>query len=103
MIKYSLKAVPLTEQINNTDDIDKVFNSVVATVEETKDTLVVPETGEKNYVLFTLTDTGRGISNKKIRIYADTSARRPVRYIKYVMKVLKAIKSLKLITSHSTI
>lgn len=94
MIKYSLKAVPLTEQINNTDDIDKVFNSVVATVEETKDTLVVPETGEKNYVLFTLTDTGRGISNKKIRIYADTSARRPVRYIKYVMKVLEGNKEL---------
>lgn len=94
MIKYSLKAIPLTEQINNTDDIDKVFNSVVATVEETKDTLVVPETGEKNYVLFTLTDTGRGISNKKIRIYADTSARRPVRYIKYVMKVLEGNKEL---------
>lgn len=94
MIKYSLKAVPLTEQVNNTDDIDKVFNSVVATVEETKDTLVVPETGEKNYVLFTLTDTGRGISNKKIRIYADTSARRPVRYIKYVMKVLEGNKEL---------
>lgn len=94
MIKYSLKAVPLTEQVNNTDDIDKVFNSVVATVEESKDTLVVPETGEKNYVLFTLTDTGRGISNKKIRIYADTSARRPVRYIKYVMKVLEGNKEL---------
>lgn len=94
MIKYSLKAVPLTDQINNTDDIDKVFNSVVATVEETKDTLVVPETREKNYVLFTLTDTGRGISNKKIRIYADTSARRPVRYIKYVMKVLEGNKEL---------
>jgi len=94
MIKYSLKAVPLTNQVNNTDNIDKVFDSVVNTVFETKDTLVVPEAGEKNYVLFTLTDTGRGVSNKKIRIYADTSARRPVRYIKYVMKVLEGNKEL---------
>lgn len=42
-----------------------------------------------DYLLFTLTDTGRGKSNKKIRITADTATRRPVRYIKYQMQVLE--------------
>lgn len=42
-----------------------------------------------DFLLFTLTDTGRGKSNKKIRITADTATRRPVRYIKYQIQVIE--------------
>lgn len=42
-----------------------------------------------NYILFTLTDTGRGVSNKAIRIYADSYTRKPVNYVKYVLEVIE--------------
>ena len=42
-----------------------------------------------DYLLFTLTDTGRGKSNRKIRITADTATRRPVKYIKYQIQVIE--------------
>ena len=39
------------------------------------------------YPLFIIGDNGRGASAKTIRIYADTSARRPVDYVRYIMTV----------------
>ena len=48
-------------------------------------TNAVGDDGE--YPLFIITDNGRGVSNKKFRIYADTSASRPVDYVKYVLVV----------------
>ena len=39
------------------------------------------------FPLFVITDNGRGVSNKKIKILADTSAARPVDYIKYILYV----------------
>ena len=39
------------------------------------------------YSLFLITDNGRGLSNKKFRIYADTSASRPVDYVKYIIVI----------------
>lgn len=44
---------------------------------------------DDKYALFLITDNGRGVSNKKFRIYADTSSSRPVDYVKYVMKVIE--------------
>lgn len=43
----------------------------------------------KNYILFTITDTGRGVSDKSIRIYADTYIRKPVNYVKYILEVIE--------------
>ena len=39
------------------------------------------------YPLFLIGDNGRGASAKTIRIYADTSARRPVDYVRYILTV----------------
>jgi len=48
---------------------------------------VVGEDG--HYPLFMIADNGRGVSNKKFRLYADTSASRPVDYVKYILKVME--------------
>lgn len=39
------------------------------------------------YPLFLIADNGRGLSSKSFRIYADTSARRPVDYVRYILVV----------------
>jgi hypothetical protein len=44
---------------------------------------------DDHYPLFLIADNGRGVSNKKFRIYADTSASRPVDYVKYILKVIE--------------
>lgn len=94
-IKYFLKSLPSEDQINDTDHISEVFNNVTSALLNKKDELIDNQDPEStNYVLFSLTDTGRGISNKKIRVYADTSTRRPVPYIKYVLKVMEGNKTL---------
>ena len=40
-----------------------------------------------SYPLFIIMDNGRGVSNKKFRIVADTSQSRPVDYVKYILTV----------------
>lgn len=44
---------------------------------------------DDTYPLFIITDNGRGLSNKKIRIYADTTEKRPVDYVKYVLVIME--------------
>lgn len=44
-----------------------------------------------HYPLFLISDNGRGVSNKKFRIYPDTSANRPVSYVKYILEVQEDI------------
>ncbi len=39
------------------------------------------------YPLFMIADSGRGESAKTFRIYADTSARRPVDYVRYILVI----------------
>ena len=39
------------------------------------------------YPLFIVADNGRGLSSKSFRIYADTSARRPVDYVRYILVI----------------
>jgi len=39
------------------------------------------------YPLFMIADSGRGESAKAFRIYADTSARRPVNYVRYILVI----------------
>ena len=42
-----------------------------------------------SYLLFFIADNGRGESNKKFRIVADTTQSRPVDYVKYIFTVLE--------------
>lgn len=49
---------------------------------------------DDTYPLFIITDNGRGVSNKKIRIYADTTEKRPVDYVKYVLVVMEGNETL---------
>lgn len=44
---------------------------------------------DDSYPLFLISDNGRGISNKKIRIYSDASSTRPVNYVKYYFEVIE--------------
>lgn len=40
-----------------------------------------------SYALFLITDNGRGFSNKRFRIYRDTSRSAPVKYVRYILEV----------------
>ena len=44
---------------------------------------------DDQYALFLLADNGRGVSNKKFRLYPDTTASRPVNYVKYILNVIE--------------
>ena len=46
------------------------------------------------YPLFLITDNGRGVSNKSIKIYTDETARRPVNYTRYIIDVYEGGKRL---------
>ena len=55
-----------------------------------KSDLLNPEQGYKSinhYLLFTVCDNGRGISNKTFRIYRDASRSAPVLYTKYFLEI----------------
>lgn len=41
------------------------------------------------YPLFLITDIGRGVSNKRIRLYSNNTSKRPVSYASYVFKVME--------------
>lgn len=88
-IKYKL--VPLTDslQTNNTSDIGSVIAKVENFMYLNKDTIVPASRGETSYLLLTFTDTGRGVSTKKLRFTADTTTRRPVSYVKYKVEVME--------------
>ena len=81
-IRYELKGIDLE---NNTNDVDAVFGNILSKV-----TLAYgSKTHDGVYPLFTITDTGRGISKKKIRITLDTSSRRPIKFAKYHLSVIE--------------
>lgn len=40
-----------------------------------------------HYALFLITDNGRGASNKRFRIYRDTSRSAPVKYVRYFLEI----------------
>lgn len=44
-------------------------------------------TGTDQYALFLIADNGRGFSNKRFRIYRDTSRSAPVRYVRYFLEI----------------
>ena len=87
-IKYKL--APLTDslQTNNTSDIGSVIAKVENFMYLNKDSIVPVSRGETSYLLLTFTDTGRGVSTKKLRFTADTTTRRPVSYVKYKVEVM---------------
>ena len=86
-IKYELQGVDweYADISAGTNDVDVVFNNIM--------TKVSTEYGsaehEGTYPLFTLTDTGRGKSNKKISISLDMATRRPIRYAKYRLNTIE--------------
>lgn len=46
------------------------------------------------YPLFLITDNGRGVSNKSVKIFTDETARRPVNYTRYIIEVYENSKRL---------
>ena len=48
----------------------------------------------QTYALFTITDNGRGVSNKRFRISRDTTASKPVQYVRYFLEVMEGDKTL---------
>lgn len=52
-----------------------------------------PSTGimgvSDSYPLFLIMDNGRGVSNKRFRIYRDTTTSKPVTYVRYFIEVLE--------------
>lgn len=78
-IKFELKTVDI--QGNNVNNFaDSLYTQYHHTAEKGND---------DTYPLFIITDNGRGVSDKKIRIYADDTARRPVEHVKYVLQVIE--------------
>lgn len=79
-ITYELKSVDM--ETNNPSNIAEAFYS------DTQDM----ENGLGNdgaYPLFVITDIGRGVSNKRIRIYTNDASKKPVNYYSYIFKVLE--------------
>lgn len=46
------------------------------------------------YPLFFISDNGRGVSNKSVKIYTDETARRPVAYSRYIIECYEGSKRL---------
>ena len=86
-IKYELKGVDWTYSSVSagTNDVDVVFDQIMTKV----NTEFGHETHEGVFPLFTLTDTGRGNSNKKISITLDNATRRPIKYAKYRLNTIE--------------
>ena len=86
-IKYELVGVDwdIPSTASGDNNVDVVFEKVMTKVDA--------EFGSKThpgvYPLFTLTDTGRGKSNKKISISLDTATRRPIKYAKYRLNTIE--------------
>ena len=87
-IRYELKGVDITYTGSNagTNDIRVVIDDIITKSKQE----FGPTATEFSYPLFTLMDTGRGKSEKKIRITMDTATRRPLKYAKYNMTVIES-------------
>lgn len=91
-IKYYGVHLDSNDQENTKfNDIDQVFKDVTAKMKAKADTLVAnadPDRKDgKNFLLFTITENGRGVSTKRLNFFADNSSHRPVPYIKYVVTI----------------
>ena len=86
-IKYEFKGIDWIYSGANagTNDVDLVFDQIISKVQVEYG----HETHEGVFPLFTLTDTGRGKSDKKIRINTSNASRRPHKYAKYQLSVIE--------------
>lgn len=84
----SYKIMPVNDQgTNNPADYANLFYSSyhhTGTVGSNNQT----------YALFTITDNGRGVSNKRFRISRDTTPSKPVQYVRYFLEVMEDDKTL---------
>lgn len=78
-INYTLKSISLDG--NNVSDF---ANALLADFQHTN---AIGEDGQ--YPLFLITDNGRGVSNKRFRIYQDTTQSKPVTYARYFLDVME--------------
>lgn len=86
-IKYIGVHLKPEDQNNATfTNIKQVFSDVFMKMNASASTLANEPEG-KNFLLFAITDTGRGISTKRLNFFVDNSAHRPVPYIKYVISI----------------
>ena len=87
-IDYKLAAVSL-----NGNDVNTFANTFLADKQHTN------EIGEDDqYPLFIITDNGRGISNKRFRIYQDTTTSKPLNYVTYFIDILENGETLETIS-----
>ena len=86
-IKYIGVHLKPEDQNNVTfTNIKQVFSDVFMKMNASASTLANEPEG-KNFLLFAITDTGRGVSTKRLNFFVDNSAHRPVPYIKYVISI----------------
>jgi len=78
-IEFGLKSVILTGNDPN------LFASTFYAAN--KHTNPVGTSGQ--YALFLIMDNGRGVSNKRFRIYRDTTPSKPVKYVRYFLEVIE--------------
>ena len=87
-IDYKLAAVSL-----NGNDVNTFANTFLADKQHTN------EIGEDDqYPLFIITDNGRGVSNKRFRIYQDTTTSKPLNYVTYFIDVIENGETLETIS-----
>ena len=87
-IDYKLAAVSL-----NGNDVNTFANTFLADKQHTN------ELGEDDqYPLFIITDNGRGVSNKRFRIYQDTTTSKPLNYVTYFIDVIENGETLETIS-----
>lgn len=87
-IDYKLAAVSL-----NGNDINTFANTFLADKQHTN------EIGEDDqYPLFIITDNGRGVSNKRFRIYQDTTTSKPLQWVTYFIDILENGETLETIS-----
>lgn len=87
-IDYKLAAVSL-----NGNDVNTFANTFLADKQHTN------EIGEDDqYPLFIICDNGRGISNKRFRIYQDTTTSKPLNYVTYFIDILENGETLETIS-----
>ena len=87
-IDYKLAAVSL-----NGNDINTFANTFLADKQHTN------EIGEDDqYPLFIICDNGRGVSNKRFRIYQDTTTSKPLNYVTYFIDVIENGETLETIS-----
>lgn len=87
-IDYKLAAVSL-----NGNDVNTFANTFLADKQHTN------EIGEDDqYPLFIICDNGRGVSNKRFRIYQDTTTSKPLNYVTYFIDILENGETLETIS-----